>query len=118
MFTVGQKPDLITPLTDSTFGALVRCHKVGFLGERSKKHRKEADYVGQLRLHRKGCGAPVFLGTRAPRRRFAPWPRAHPNPGQSTGFKNIPGERGNHRATDRFRKPHTESPYLRWYNFV
>lgn len=54
-FTVGQKPDLITPLTDSTFGALVRCHMVGFLGERSKKHREETDYVGQLRLHRKGC---------------------------------------------------------------
>lgn len=40
MFTVGQKPDLITPLTDSTFGALVRCHKVGSLGEGSKKYRR------------------------------------------------------------------------------
>lgn len=40
MFTVGQKPDLITPLMDSTFGALVRCHRIGFLGERSKKHRR------------------------------------------------------------------------------
>jgi hypothetical protein len=44
MFAVGQKPDLITPLTDSTFSALVRCHKAGFLGERSKKHKRLATW--------------------------------------------------------------------------
>lgn len=39
MLAVGQKPDLITPLTDSTFKALVSCHKAGFLEERSKHKR-------------------------------------------------------------------------------
>lgn len=42
MFTVCQNPNLIIPLKNSTFGALERHHKVGSLGERSKKkkHRR------------------------------------------------------------------------------
>lgn len=40
MFTVCQKPNLITPLKDSTFGALVRRYKVRSLGEASKRHRR------------------------------------------------------------------------------
>lgn len=47
MFTVCQNPNLIIPLKNSTFGALERHHKVGSLGERSKKKKKNTG--GRLR---------------------------------------------------------------------
>lgn len=46
--------------------------------------------MGEVRLHRKGRGAPVHLGTGPPRRRSALRPTAHPNAEQPTSFKNIP----------------------------
>lgn len=66
MFTVCQNPNLIIPLKNSTFGALERHHKVGFLGERSK-NTQEADYAGGQHLHWKGLREPVHVGTGPPR---------------------------------------------------
>lgn len=71
MFMVCQNPDLITPRKNSIFGALVRHHKVGSLGERRKKKKKpleaEADNAGGQHLHWKGRREPVHEGRGPPR---------------------------------------------------